>query len=165
MDEEGIVLEGGAVDPHYTLLESADATLPGPDAVVATSIAEGYWLPQSDASKWIAPTPDQPYPGPPSPCNATGTYVYRTSFDLTGYDPDSLTITGGWAADNSGADIRLNGVGLSLPAGSYTPLTAFTIDGGFLSGVNTLDFVVTDVGCPNGLRVELTASDVELTTP
>lgn len=161
VDGAGAVLEGGAVDPHYTLLESAESTLPGPDAIVATHIADGYWVPQSDVSKWIAPSPNQSYPGA-TPCNASGTYVYRTSFDLTGYDPDSLTITGGWAADNSGTDIRLNGVGLNLPAGSYSPLTTFTIEGGFLPGANTLDFVVADIGCPNGLRVELAASDVEL---
>jgi hypothetical protein len=161
VDDEGVVLEGAATDPHYTLVESAEASLPGPDAVVTTHIADGYWLAQSEVSKWIAPSPNQSYPGA-TPCNASGTYVYRTSFDLTGYDPTTLTISGGWAADNSGADIRLNGLGLSLPAGSYTPLSTFTIASGFLPGVNTLDFVVTDVGCPNGLRVELAASSVQL---
>jgi hypothetical protein len=39
------------------------------------------------------------------------------------------------------------------------------IDGGFVAGVNTLDFVVTDYSCPSGLRVELTASEVQLAVP
>ncbi len=158
VDDNGVVLEGGAVDPHYTLVQSPDTTFTGPDAIVTTNIAVGYWLAQSDTSKWIAPSADQSYPGA-TPCNAQGTYVWRTTFTLTTEQAASLKITGGWAADNSGPDVRLNGVSLGIAAPSYNPLTAFTIESGFIAGKNTLDFEVADVGCPNGLRVELSASD------
>jgi hypothetical protein len=156
VDDQGVVLEGGAVDPHYTLLQSPDTTYTGPDAIVTTQIAAGYWLAQSDTSKWIAPTPNQSYPGA-DPCNATGVYVWRTTFDLTGYDLDAFSISGGWASDNYGTAVRLNGVVTGLTNAGYSGLSPFTLDSGFVSGVNTLDFEVTDVGCPNGLRVELTA--------
>jgi hypothetical protein len=159
VDGSGVPLAGGSVDPHYTLIKSADATLMGPDAIVTSQIAEGFWVPQSDVSKWIAPSANQSYPGA-SPCNAAGTYAYRTTFDLTGYDPATLKIDGKWAADNSGTDIRLNGVSLGLTAGGYSPLTPFTIQGGFVAGKNTLEFEILDGGCPNGLRVELVASFV-----
>jgi hypothetical protein len=155
VDSSGVALAGGSVDPHYTLLQSADTTYTGPDAIVTTDIAEGYWVPQSATSKWIAPTANQSYPGA-TPCDASGTYVWRTTFDLSGRDPSTFKIAGSWGADNSGVDIRLNGVGLGIAAGGYTPLTKFTIEAGFVAGTNTLDFEVLDLGCPNGLRVELT---------
>jgi len=159
VDANGVPLAGGSVDPHYTLIKSADATLTGPDAIVTSQIAEGLWVAQSDVSKWIAPSANQSYPGA-SPCNTAGTYAYRTTFDLTGYDPATLKIDGKWAADNSGTDIRLNGVSLGLTAGGYAPLTSFTIQSGFVAGKNTLEFEILDGGCPNGLRVELVASFV-----
>jgi hypothetical protein len=157
VDATGAVLPGGSVDPHYTLITSADATLPGPDAIVTSQIADGYWVAQSDTSKWIAPSANQAYPGA-DPCNTAGTYVYRTTFTLTAEEAATLELSGQWGADNSGTDVLLNGVSTGIIAGSYAPLTAFSIQTGFVTGPNTLDFEIADVGCPNGLRVELTAS-------
>jgi hypothetical protein len=154
VDAAGVSLAGGSVDPHYKLIQSADPTFTGPDAIVVSQIAEGYWVPQSATSKWIAPSANQQYPGA-TPCNAAGTYVFRTTFDLAGFDPATAMIAGQWGADNSGAAVRLNGVSLGITAGSYAPLTAFTITSGFVAGTNTLDFEILDSGCPNGLRVEL----------
>ena len=157
VDENGVVLAGGSVDPHFTLIESPDETFTGPDAIVTTNIAAGYWVPQDETSisKWIAASADQSYPSA-TPCNASGSYVYRTTFTLTEEQAESLVIEGAWGADNSGGDIVLNDNSLGLTAGSYSPLTAFSISTGFIPGLNTLDFEVVDVGCPNGLRVEFT---------
>jgi hypothetical protein len=157
VDDQGLPLAGGSIDPHYTLIESADPTFTGPDAIVPTSIAAGYWLAQSETSQWIAPSTDQSYPNP-SPCNAAGTYVYRTTFSLSAGEAETFSITGGWAADNAGSDVVLNDVSLGITAASYTPLSPFTIASGFIAGTNTLDFEILDSGCPNGLRVELSAS-------
>jgi hypothetical protein len=159
VDSNGVVLAGGSVDPHYTLIQSAETTLPGPNAIVVSQIASGYWLPDSDTSKWLAPSANQSYPGA-NPCNNAGTYVYRTTFDLTGRDPSALRIDGKWAADNSGVAVRLNNVSLGITAPGYNPLSPFTISSGFVAGKNTLDFEILDTGCPNGLRVELTATFV-----
>ncbi len=154
VDATGAALAGGSVDPHYKLILSPDTTFTGPDAIVTSHIAEGYWVPQSATAKWIAPSANQSYPGA-TPCNASGTYAYRTTFDLTGFDPATARITGGWGADNSGTAVRLNGVSLGITAGSYAPLTAFTISAGFVAGTNTLEFELLDQGCPSGLRVEM----------
>jgi hypothetical protein len=154
VDDNGEVLAGGSVDPHYALIQSADAMFGGPDAIVVSQIAENYWVANSSTSKWLAPSPNQAYPGA-DPCNASGTYVYRTSFDLTGYNLDSVLISGRWAADNQGTDIRLNGASLGITVGGYNNLASFTIGSGLVASVNTLDFEILDYGCPNGLRVEL----------
>ena len=57
---------------------------------------------------------------------------------------------------------NLNGVGTGLTSGgflSYTP--PFTLNSGFVPGVNTLDFLVNNAGDapnPTGLRAELSAT-------
>jgi hypothetical protein len=90
-----------------------------------------------------------------------GNYDYRTTFDLTGFDLSSASITGGWGTDNSGVDILLNGVslGFTTPTNAFgSPLSAFTINSGFVAGVNSLDFVVFNGSGPTALRVEMTGS-------
>ncbi len=156
VDDSGVVLAGGSVDPHWTLIESADPTFTGPDAIVTTDIASGYWVAQSDISKWLAPSANQSYPGA-NPCNAAGVYVYRTTFSLTAEQATTISLAGKWGADNYGTDVLLNAVSLGITAPSYAPLSPFTISTGFVAGLNTLDFEINDVGCPNGFRAELTA--------
>jgi hypothetical protein len=83
-------------------------------------------------------------------------YTFRLSFDLTGFDPASVRITGAWGVDNNG-DITLNG---QVPTGMGTFSLSgadmdnfnvehdFTITGGFVAGMNTLDIQVTNTGGP-----------------
>ena len=42
-----------------------------------------------------------------------GEYVYRTTFDLTGFDPTTAMISGIWSADDRGIDILINGTSTS----------------------------------------------------
>jgi hypothetical protein len=158
VNASGVAAVGGSIDAHYTLIQSPEATLPGPNAIVVSKIAVGFWLGPSSTSSWIAPSADQSYPTAPVPCNAAGTYAYRTTFDLTGYDPATVRVLGSWAADNSGTAVRLNGVSLGITAAGYNPMTPFTIASGFVAAVNTLEFEIMDSGCPNGLRVELSGT-------
>ncbi len=164
VDAAGGLLAPGSVDPHYQLTVSADATMPGPAAYVANPIPTGYWLANGPASQWIAPAVDQSFPNPPATCNAAGNYTYRTKFDLTGFSLPSVVLNGNWAADNSGISILLNGNATGAPgAGGYGAFSAFTLSTGFVSGINTLDFVINDSGCPSGLRVELSGTGTATT--
>jgi RHS repeat-associated protein len=147
----------GTVDTHYKLINSADSTAPGPGVYVANSTASPIppWAADGPNSKWIAPL------GNAAASLQPGSYAYRTTFDLTGLDPKTALVTGQWAADDSG-NILLNGV--AVPS-SATPglsgLTPFTISSGFVAGVNTLDFVVTNAGSspnPTGLRVDISGT-------
>jgi hypothetical protein len=123
--------------------------------VVASPIAAGYWIANTATSKWIAPAMAEGYPtgGTPHPA---GTYTYRLTFDLTGIDPNTVTIGGYAGVDNVGA-IKLNGAALAMGIPSYNPLTSFSAHAGFVPGVNHLDFVVTNYSAsgsnPTGLRV------------
>jgi YD repeat-containing protein len=141
----------GTADSHYTLISSADSGYPGPGAPVVISNAFPIppWVADGPSSKWIAPRSDA------GNNNQPGSYTYRTTFDLTGYNAATASLTGQFAADDS-AVIKLNGVTVGPAASSFSSFTSFTITSGFAAGVNTLDFVVTNGGAnPTGLRVDL----------
>ncbi len=154
VDPTGAVLADGAVDPHYTLV--VNATDPNSqEAFVHDStifpIVAGPWVANTDRSKWIAPLVN-------SSTAAGGDYAYRTSFDLTGYDPATAVLLGAWATDNTGTDIKLNGVSTGLMnTAQFGALTPFTLRTGFVAGVNTLEFHLNNAdaaGGYTGLRVD-----------
>jgi hypothetical protein len=151
----GSLLADGAIDPHYTITSSADLGFPGPSAFVINS--SGFpippWAVDGPISKWIGPQANQ------STGNAQGAYTYHTTFDLTGFNPATAVLAGQWAADNS-AVMKLNGVTMASEVG-FTSLTPFSISSGFVSGVNSLDILVTnDPATPNptGLRLEISGT-------
>jgi hypothetical protein len=155
----GAVLASGTIDPHWQLIQSPDPSFPGPNAIVVND--SGFpippWLANGPNSKWLAPQANQ------STGNQSGDYKYRISFDLTGLEPSTAVINGLWTSDNGGTQVLLNGVATSFNSdGNFTVLgNAFTINAGFVAGVNTLDFVVTNGGPginPTGVRVELSGT-------
>src|SRR5687767_610867 len=159
----GALLTGGSVDPHYRLIQSADASAPGPNSIVMNEgwpiapTAGGPWLANGPSSKWISPLASQ------ATGNAAGDYRYRIVFDLTGLEPSTAVITGRWTSDNAGAGIFLNGAATGITYdgnfGAFSP--TFTINSGFIEGTNTLDFVVNNAGTtvnPTGLRVEVSGT-------
>lgn len=152
--DDGTPLANATKDPHYTLVESADAAYPGPDLFTLTpGFPVGPWLAEGPSSRWIAPRPQQGIG------NNEGQYILKTTFDLTGFDPNKAKITGKWAVDNSGADILINGVSTGLANGAgFGGFTDFTIETGFIEGVNTIEFVVINAPSginPTGFRAEL----------
>jgi hypothetical protein len=104
-------------------------------------------------SQWIGPdTADgSNYSG--------GVYTldYQTTFDLTGYDPSTVTLTGQWSTDNIGSDILINGVSTGNASSDFSQWYSFTISSGFVPGVNSLDFNWENQGGPGGLRVEFSS--------
>ena len=159
VDDTGVPLPAGSVDPHFTLISSADPRFPGPNTFVNSSIP-GAWLPNSSslASKWIAPADNagQDFADPRSI-----DYIYQTTFDLTGFAPGSVVITGRAISDNGG-EVFINGVRTYIYTGHFESSlnsASFTISSDFVSEVNTLEFHVNNAtqGAtnPTGLRVEL----------
>jgi len=165
VDSGNVVLPDGATDPHYTLVTSPGPFFPGPDAVVVNS--DSYpippWLANGTDSKWIAPQRDQ------TGGNTAGLYIYRTTFSLAGLNPATAILTGQWLSDNDGS-IWLNGTAVTTGVSGETPtsgflaFTPFTLDStnaAFVSGLNTLEFLVRNEGItsnPTGIRVEITGT-------
>jgi hypothetical protein len=163
---DGTLLAAPAVDPHYILTVSADTNFLGPNAIVVSNaypIQAGAWLLNGPNSAWIAPQADQSgttYTNGTYGGNAEGDYDYETSFDLTGQNLSMVFISGGWATDNTGTDILVNGVSSGNTNGSFSVLTPFilTATNGLVAGPNTLDFLVNNAPStpnPTGLRVDL----------
>lgn len=88
--------------------------------------------------------------------------TYQLQFDLGTLTPGSAELSGLIEADNS-ARVFLNGtdiggqvtpgVGGPYPSNNFRQFTAFGINSGFVSGLNTLTFEVHDFGAVQGLRV------------
>ena len=148
------LIDGTVGDPHYTLI-----AVPGGSTTnirVRTS-AGGYpvvgaWIGDNLLSAWIGPNNDSDATGPDI------YYTYRTTFNLSGFDPATASLTGQWSADNGGSDILLNGFSTGNTAGAFNSWSSFTISSGFTAGVNTLDFIVGNGGGSTGLRVEVTGT-------
>ena len=153
VNSSGNVLGLGILDSHYIVL---DGSTPGANAVTMSSIPSTY-IPNDATSLWIWENANG------QPTNVTRTF--RTSFDLTGLDPGTARISGAWATDNFGLDILINGVSTGLSSPTFTSYTPFTIASGFVPGVNTLDFVVQDVGAISGFRVGSLTGTANLLVP
>ncbi len=165
VDANGAPLADGVPDTHYAITSGPDGA--GASAKVTLSdrfpVGGPYWLGDNASSKWVSPQADQSTsPEPP------GTYVYRNTFDLTGYDPASVQLTGRMLADTQTSDVRLNGVSLGGLATSINTWTPLNIGSGFQPGINTLDFSITRTGSsnnPSGLRVELSGVATPSSSP
>jgi WD40 repeat protein len=152
----GTLLSGGSIDPHYRLVANPDPALPGPNAYVLNPgppiAPNGPWVANGPLSEWISAQPANPALAAP------GTYRDEATFDLTGLDPATARLSGQWAAAGLGANVLLNGNPLGLTSPGPNTLSPVAINGGFLLGLNTLDFVVVNPGpanSPTGLRVDL----------
>jgi hypothetical protein len=151
VDDTGKLLSVGAIDPHYVI-----TSVPTKSLSAYASSLHPSWVADTDSSQWINPTGDGMV------FFDVGTYTYETKFDLTGYDLDTLAISGSWASDNA-SRIYLNGVdtGYLSPSGPNNELgkmSPFSLTGGFKDGMNTLRFDVVNTGFQSGLHVHI--SDV-----
>jgi hypothetical protein len=159
----GVLAPDGSIDTHYTLVSSADPTAPGPATYVANSTEFPIppWMGNGPNSKWLTPSSN-------AAANlAQGTFVYQTTFDLTGFDSATAQLTGQWSTDNFGY-VLLNGATVGFSNTSYAVFTPIAIYSGFVSGVNTLQFAVDNFPnypSPTGLRVELSGTALPVALP
>ena len=150
VDGAGVALAGGdgVVDPHYTVTSSGLAGISPGDPTY--TYKHPAYVADSATSKWIS------YSG--NPFISSGSFSVSTTFDLTGYDPTTAAISGLWGVDNEG-EIFLNGVttGITLTGvvvANFDQLHAFSINTGFIAGINTLTFGVFDAGPPAAVRAD-----------
>jgi hypothetical protein len=174
VNSSGTPLTDGTIgDPHYTLASVPSGTTTIRVRTSAGGFPIGPWIGNNSKSAWIGPNNDTSVDGPP------GHYDYRTTFTLpANANVKTASLTGQWAADNDLVDILLNGVSTkqaNLPftdaGGGTRPLNTFTpfsINSGFVSGLNTLDFIVNNQGGgsnPTGVRVEVSGSVLPVPEP
>lgn len=98
-------------------------------------------------SRWIGPNT-------PSATGPIGEYTYRTTFTLPNFS--KALIVGELSTDDQVTDILINGISAGNPKllGSWTTVSQFSISRGFVVGINTIEFKVSNSGGgPTGLRV------------
>ncbi|MFN8815429.1 MAG: hypothetical protein ACK5ZV_01720, partial [bacterium] len=119
-------------------------------------------------SDWIADVPSGTHGGV-----GNWTYfVFRQTFDLTGYDPSTANLTIRWAADDGGQGglggswipaFRVNGGSFVNYIGStrenpilpYSLSAPQSITSGFVPGLNTIDFYVQGNGQTDGFALQV----------
>jgi hypothetical protein len=139
----------GDTDTHYMVISGPGVA----SAQSAMTYDNGSYIPEEPSgtngnSRWISVNVNGSSAG-------SGTYDFETTFDLTGFDPTTAQITGRFAGDNHIVGTLINGT--SVPAATsdtFTSYTNFSITSGFVAGLNTLEFFVTDDGAPMALRVD-----------
>ena len=148
----------GTVDQHYGLMVTAGDEWSHQAWISDDSQVRGEWLDNSSTSKWI--TPYNSASASLDPFN-TGSYLYSLDFNLTADQADVASFSARVAGDNE-VGVYLNGV-LLANATSFSSWTDFSATSGFVTGVNSLHFVVINYaqndGNPSGLRVEFLDSN------
>lgn len=166
----GLPLASGSPDPHYTLVVAPPGVIaPAAPLVVGPALAPA-WAPNTTTSQWINPTGTTAFV-------EGGDYWYETTFDLSGFVASTASITGGWAADDAGMGILLNGVPMAgtttgSGVGSYSGLHLFVISGAGLPwapGINTLTFKSSNTGPPfppftgpTGIQVKILLAEADV---
>ncbi len=142
VNDDGSPISPAVADPHYLLI--------GP-ATPATRIdTNAAWTSAPAGSYWIGPPKghgDAP----------VGVYSYEVTFDLSGLVPSSVSISAEWTADDE-AEAWLNGTKVEHASDPGT-LYPLEITSGFVAGLNTLEFRVTNLATgtynPTGLVVSV----------
>ncbi|AFZ54074.1 Calx-beta domain-containing protein [Cyanobacterium aponinum] len=83
---------------------------------------------------------------------APGDYTYKTYLTIPeSVNPNGISINGKWATDDEGITIKVNGVAqnLSVNPNFNTGFVPFTLDEGFISGENAIEFTVNNAGTTN----------------
>ena len=149
----------GAVDLHWTLIQSANPANPGPNAIDLGPQARptGAASPGDDVSEWIATTADNINPN-------TGTYSYQTLFQIDNGDIASATLSGNILdlGSHGGDTLQafVNGIetDITLSQSPSASATSYVITNGFQAGTNVLVMTMNGNGggIPEGcLRIHV----------
>lgn len=145
----------GQTDGNYTITAATHA---GAAIGPAATYFNAAYAAENAGSRWIAFQGNiaaiPSVVGNPD----VGFFDLTTSFDLTGFVPGTASITGRWGTDNQG-EIFLNNIstGITLTqvnTANFRVLSAFAINSGFVSGLNTLTLRVTNNGGPTAGRFD-----------
>jgi hypothetical protein len=140
-----LITVGGQADAHWTIDLAAGGA--GPAQAVTPSSADWGsstqtpWPANGPNSDWIARNAN-------SSNNGFAPYSFYRSFDLTGYNLSTISISGAWTMDDS-ASLYLNGHLLDSGQNTWYPsesLVAFSVAQGssfFNQGVNQLTITLT----------------------
>jgi hypothetical protein len=151
-----VQLSGNSLDANWKESNANNPQNPPSSYVVASDNADwggGGWFANGSNSSWIAPNPND--------ATGNGNFTLTYTFDLTGYDLNTVAFQNlRWSIDDGGY-VQLNGhTEASLSSGNWGSFHAFSIPvSDLVQTVNTL--TITSTGSDNlleGARLEGTLS-------
>ncbi|MBN1817116.1 MAG: lamin tail domain-containing protein [Sedimentisphaerales bacterium] len=150
LDEEREPLVPGQPDPHYT-----NSAMGEPVLAMQNHPA---WLGNDAQSQWVGLT------GQGTDNVPGGQYTFATAFDLSGMDHATAYLALTISVDNWLDDVRINGTSTGISASGFSGWNGpYTIEAGFVEGLNHLEFIFTNEGSspnPAGLRVRISGTAV-----
>lgn len=165
---------------HWSVATNVDRNGDGTFPFQTTSFTQAVNVTYDNARlDWIADTPSGSHGG----VGNWTFFVFRQTFDLTGYDAATARLTIRWAADDSGeigADrgswipaFTLNGGSFVNYPGStpdhriptYSYCDWFTVSSGFVAGLNTIDFYVEGNGQTDGFGLQVQSFTADVPAP
>ena len=116
----------------------------------------GAYYADNALSGWVSPAAN-------GFAGLNGIYVYRMTFDLTGLNSATASISGTFGTDNSGS-MSLNGNApvATTGTGNFNAPTSFSFTSGFVAGINTIRIGVNNEGDPTAFRVEFNRATADL---
>lgn len=101
----GVSGTAGSEDPRWRVTAGSKAFGPYPrQALVTAGDERSYEDNKPDVSQWISVSAEG-YPGVPP----ESTHTFETTFDLTGYDLDTVYVVGYFLVDDAINELRING--------------------------------------------------------
>ena len=158
----------GGLDQSYQIISDTTGEIVAPaQAFIIT--APGNWGPAIMGTSWIGPSADQSNNDRTTSC-CTGVDNYQLTFSLAGLNPATASLNISYLVDNA-IQVVLNGNTVYSNGGPSSTLFSspitFAVNSGFVSGTNTLNFVVTNGTGPTVLDVGISgsASPISSTAP
>jgi hypothetical protein len=140
----GIDLQVGDQDPHWTVVAGDGGGRAEPMTAVVNAPHGSYGINEPQRSQWISVAE-----GTTDGVPARSRYTFEMTFDLAGFDLNSVWVSGLVIADDGVDEVRLNGKRLNIAAWKdwgygvrYVAFHPIEIRSGFVPGVNRLAIVV-----------------------
>ncbi len=148
----GVGLAEGDDDPHWEIVAAKNVQNFSPQQAVIATPAHSYGPHDSVQSQWVSLTKEL------SGVGENTSFTFRTTFDLSGFDPATASIVGSFSVDNQVTAIRVNGIEVLVPehpADGFQKMFSFSVDPEHLeAGRNRLEL---DIFNGSEDKVEITS--------
>jgi len=161
VDSSNVLVAPGAQASFWTL----SAVPPGASEAIGSlpfRYFNGAYFADTTTAAWVSPQAS-------GNAGQGGLYTYDLVINLAGFDPATASIAGTFGTDNDGAIwLNSNAPVATTGPGAFGAPTPFTINSGFVAGLNTIHVQVNNGGDPTAFFVSFTsatASAVQIPVP
>lgn len=144
-------IEIGEEDPHWRITEGHPSLGPWPQSAVVNEPNSRYSDNAPERSQWIS-VPGGTTKGVLNTARKKKYFTFETTFDISGFDPKTVSITAQFLADNGVQEIRLNGKPIDMEPWAdqkirqkFYHFREVVITDGFVDNVNRIEIDVVNI--------------------